>query len=1120
MSEAFDIGFKDSLHTGFVDKNIESDVVYRPQLLTNKLIPKEKVLSTLLQEFENCTEFNISVAFVTTSGIAVLFHSLLSLEKKNIKGKVLVSQYLNFTQPEALKKLKLFKNIELKISTKDNSHSKGYIFKKENHYNLIVGSSNLTSSALTVNKEWNLKVSGLHSSGIVQNVLNEFNTDFAKAIPVTEEYISEYQILYDRERLFRVPSTSKNIFPNNIEIVPNLMQEEALKNLSLLRKENKNKALIISATGTGKTYLSAFDVKNFDPKKLLFVVHRRNIAEKAKEAFRDIFKNKKTLGIYSGDTLELDADFIFATVQTISKEDHLLKFNKDLFDYIIIDESHRSGANSYKKLMEHFSPKFLLGMTATPERTDGNDIFSLFDHNLAYEIRLNRAMEEGMLSEFHYYGITDLIIENETRDNLSDFRYLTSDMRVDKIIQKAKLYGVDNGIIRGLVFCSTNKESEFLSLKFNERGFKSISLSGESPEAERTSAIAKLESTDNSEKIDYIFTVDIFNEGIDIPKINQILMIRPTDSAIVFVQQLGRGLRKAAGKDFLTIVDFIGNHNNNYLIPIALYGDTSYNKDRLRRLISEGSKMLPGPSTINFDEIAKEKIFQSIDLVNMTILADLKKDYNLLKFRLGRIPMMMDFLNNESRDPLLFIDYSKSYFNFVKKVDNNFEFNLDKKHSDLLELFSKEINNSKRVEESLIMKILFDKDEVSFEEIKNLIIKKYNYTPSRETIESSILNLNFKFIRKEQKILISENNTIKFHTEFLELLENFTFREFLLDSVNYSIKAFDKSFNNSNFKGGLILYNKYSRKDVCRLLNWENDISSTIYGYKTRNQVTPCFVTYHKSDDIEDTIKYNDHFINPSTFAWESRSNRKLESPEIKNVINSKRILLFVKKEDAEGTEFYYMGDVSIIKDSIEQAVMAESKQPVVHFKFHLDQPLNDDLYNYITTVATKKLNVQVDENQKLEPQIIERKFVIPLYNFYAAAGNFSELQSEKDFIEIEVDEKYTKSDSYFACKVFGESMNKRIPNGSICLFKKYDGGSKSGRIFLIEKRDLQDPDFNSGFTVKTYSSQKSIIEETWGHTEIVLKPNSNEDRYKDIILDEESAKGMKIVGEFVSVIK
>jgi len=949
MIETFKEDFKKSLTTGFIDHQVESEVLYQPKLLSNKETPKEKVLSTLLQELHYCEEFNISVAFATASGIAVLLNTLLELERKGIKGKVLVSQYLNFTQPEALRKLLNFKNIALRIATKSNSHSKGYIFKKHNYYNIIIGSSNLTAAALTVNKEWNLKVSGLHSSEIVNNVLCEFEYDFKEAETVTKKYISEYEIIYNKAQVTKTLDAAVV----KLEIIePNTMQSEALRNLAKLRKEEKTKALIISATGTGKTYLSAFDVKVFNPKKLLFVVHRLNIAKKALDTFSKIFENN-TLGLYSGNERELEADFIFSTIQTISREDHLSKFKKEHFDYIIIDESHRSGANSYLRLIEYFEPKFLLGMTATPERTDGNDIFSLFDHNIAYEIRLNRAMEEGMLCQFHYYGITDLKVNNELLENTKDFNLLGNDERVSRIIEKAQLYGSYNGITRGLVFCSRIAEAKLLSDKFNQKGFKSIALSGENSESERMDAIRCLESDDANEKIDYIFTVDIFNEGIDIPKINQILMLRPTESAIIFVQQLGRGLRKLEGKDFLTIVDFIGNHNNNYLIPVALYGDTSFNKDTLRKLISEGSKLIPGASTINFDEISKEKIFKSIDSANMRLLSDLKKDYNLMKYRLGHVPMMHDFLINESRDPFLFVDYSKSYYNFVVKADKSFTATLKNELVELLELFSREINNGKRIEESYILKALISNNQLSIANLKKEINLKYGYLPTDKTITSCIINLNFDFIRKNKNIIIERNGILMLHNDFLENLQQHDFRKFLLDSINYSIITFNRKYKNEFFKRGLILYNKYSRKDVCRLLNWDKDISATIYGYRTKENITPCFVTYHKSHEIEDSINYNDYFVNSSVFAWESRSNRKIESNEIQNVINSNRILLFVKKEDAEGTDFYFMGDCEIIPNSIEQAEMPGSKKAIVHFKFKLEEPVNEDLYKYITSNNT-----------------------------------------------------------------------------------------------------------------------------------------------------------------------
>lgn len=1112
--------FNLSLQTGYIDKNVLSETVYQPELLINQKNPPKKVLSTILHELENCSEFYISVAFVTTSGVATIINKLKELENRNIKGKILVSQYLNFTQPEALKRLSQFKNIDLRIATTGNAHAKGYIFKNKEHYNLIVGSSNLTAQALSTNREWNLKVSALDESGIVENVINEFKSDFQKATKVTTEFILEYEEIYQNQFLLNKNNTLESIIESEIVITPNSMQIEALENLKNLRKDKKNKALIISATGTGKTYLSAFDAKAFKPKKLLFVVHRLTIAKDSLKTFQKVFGKNKTMGLYSGEKRELECDFVFSTIQTISKISHLENFAKEHFDYIIIDETHRSGADSYLRLIDYFEPKFLLGMTATPERTDGNDIFQLFDHNIAYEIRLNRAMEEEMLSSFHYYGVTDLLIDDNEIDNKSDFNLLVSKERVKRIIEQAKFYGSDNGITRGLIFCSRKKEAIELSILFNLNGYKTVALTGDSSEEERAKAIEKLETDNLKEKLDYIFTVDIFNEGIDIPKINQIIMLRPTESAIIFIQQLGRGLRKVDGKSYVTVIDFIGNYENNYLIPIALYGDTSYNKDSLRKLITEGSRMIPGASTINFDEITKEKIFQSIDSANMQLFSDLKKDYNLLKFKLGRIPMMMDFIEHGSRDPYLYVNYANSYYNFIVKVEKEYISDLTIKQFKLLELFSKEINNSKRVEESYILKQLILKGGLNISEFKDSIQNLYSYIPSQATIDSCIRNINFLFIRKNEKIIFINNNSFQLYNEFHEELKNTIFKNFLLDTINYSIITFDKLFNREYYKKGLILYNKYSRKDVCRLLNWEKDVSSTVYGYRTNDEITPCFVTYHKSDEIESTINYNDYFINPSTFAWESRSNRKVESNEIKGVINSKRILLFVKKEDGEGTDFYFMGDITIIPDSIEQSYMQDTKLPVVHFKFHLEQPVIDSMYKYITTnKKTKQIeNVPLVENETIQlVNTNNSKNLIPLYDFYAAAGTFSEIQSEKDFTLIEGPEN-TKGD-YFACRIVGESMNRVIPNGSICLFKPDPGGSRNGKIVLVENIDIQDTDFNSAFTIKTYSSEKAVTEEGWEHKSIILRPNSTDISFKDIVINEENGSQMRVVGEFISII-
>ena len=1140
--------FKKSLETGFIDKLSVSEKFYQPELLVNQKTPPKKVLSTIIQELLNCEDFFISVAFVTSSGVATLINTFKMLEERKVKGKILVSQYLNFTEPEALKKLSKFNNIELKISIKENAHSKGYIFKTSEYYNLIIGSSNLTANALSTNKEWNLKVSALNTSSIVEKVIGEFNSDFEKGVKVTKDYITNYEGTYNKQLLFNQRHSDKQLHDSITKIEPNPMQEEALINLIKLRKEGKNKALLISATGTGKTYLSAFDAQSFNAKRLLFVVHRRIIAEKSLKTFKNIFGDAKSMGLFSGDERQLDKDFVFSTIQTISKQDHLNQFGKQHFDYIIIDESHRSGAMSYRRLIDYFNPAFLLGMTATPERTDGDDIFSLFDHNIAYEIRLNRAMEENMLSQFHYYGVTDLLIDNKKHEDIRDFNRLISDDRVEKIISNADFYGSDNGITRGLVFCSRNKEAQELSVKFNVNGFKTIALSGDSSEKERTDAIDRLESDNPNERLDYIFTVDIFNEGVDIPKVNQILMIRPTDSAIIFVQQLGRGLRKIESKGYLTVIDFIGNYKNNYLIPIALYGDTSYNKDLLRKMISSGSQMIPGASTINFDKITKERIFKSIDSANMQLLVDLRKDYNLLKYKLGRIPMMMDFIEHGSRDPFLFVEYSRSYYNFLKKVDKDYILTIKEKSQKLLELFSKEINNSKRVEESIILFNVIEKGIYSNEELRELINIKYGYIVSNDSIDSCAFNINFEFIRenKDQKLLSVQDiyniKVLKYEYgkftlfyEFKSLLNQFEFKHHLLDSIKYSIYSFDKNFELEKWRDGFVLYRKYSRKDVFRILNVSvNPNPQTVGGYLVDpdNKHCPIFVNYHKEDNISESTKYEDEFVNNKEFDWMSKSKRTLNSPDVKSILGSKgniRLPLFIKKNNDEGSDFYYMGDVTPKLDKVEQTTMLNDKKnkiSVVKIRFILTDPVSEVMFQYIqenTDIERKNYNIKKDSDNiidfEYEKDVILAENLIPLYDFYAAAGSFSEMQSNQEYTLINIPEKYKSNQDYFACKVIGESMNRRIPNGSTCLFQKYTGGSRGGKIVLVENFGKTDIDYNSSFTIKTYSSEKRVYEDHWEHTAIVLKPNSYDKTYKDIVIKEDTSLEMRIVGVFLEVL-
>jgi len=1126
-----------SIQTGFLDKSIVSRSEYRPELLTNDKDAGKKVLSTIDWELKNCDEFWISVAFVTTSGVSTIINTLLELQSKGIEGKILVSQYLNFSQPEALRRLLNFKNIELRIAVDGNFHSKGYLFKNDKLHDLIIGSSNLTANALCLNKEWNLKVTGTKDSHIIFNALGVFKNEFDKAIIVTEQFISEYEIVYTKHRQLNILQAAiiEDSFAKTVS--PNGMQISALANLEKIRLEGKSKALLISATGTGKTFLSAFDTYKFNPGRFLFVVHRANIAEAAMKTFKAVIGNGKSMGFYSGNRKEKENDFVFSTVQTISKQEHLNEFAPEHFDYIVIDESHRAGATSYKNIMGYFKPKFLLGMTATPERTDGFDIFQMFDHTIAFEIRLHKAMEEEMLSPFHYFGITDITVNGEELDNNADFGRLTSNERVERVIEKAKLYGCDNGIVRGLIFCSKVEECISLSNSFNKRGFRTIALTGNSSDEDRTNAINRLESDSIKEKLDYIFTVDIFNEGIDIPSVNQIILLRPTQSAIIFVQQLGRGLRKLKGKDYLTVIDFIGNYSNNYLVPIALYGDTSYNKDTLRKLMASGSNLIPGASTINFDKLSMKRIFESIDNANLQLKKDLVKDYQLLKYRLGRLPMMMDFIEQGSRDPFQYVIYSKSYFNFLATQEPEIFNLLSKSQKELLELFSAELANGKRIEEVIILQELLISHKLDVKDLNKILTEKYGMKFSEATITSCLRNINFEFMRKERSVITRSGDLLKFTEEFNLNIPNVKFSDYLKDALEYAVHTYNSNLKKGSQCGGFILYQKYSRKDVCRILNWKFNESATVFGYKINNSTYPIFVNYHKEENIASSTKFPEKFLNDSEFLWYSKPKRKMSSKDIiaiRKHDNELRLPLFIKKHNGEGSDFYYMGDVKPIDDSFEETTILNDKgkyDPVVKVILELKIPVESSIYNYIIAGDGTE-NIVQDTSKEVERINIQKPFKIipleqvkpyvnsiPLYNIKVAATDFSSLQQTSDFAWIELPKPFQAKEDYFVCQVVGESMNKRIANGSWCLFKKDPGGTREGKIALVIHYDIQDSDFGAGFTIKEYHSEKVISEDSWSHKGIILKPLSNIANFKDIILNKDDVNELKVVGIFVRVL-
>lgn len=951
-----------SLKFGFLHNVNYKNNLYSPKVLTNNPSTGEYVLNEIQNELKKAKSFCINVAFVTTAGIGMLKTQLSDFSARGGTGKILVSPYLGFNDPAALFELLKLENIEVKMTEeKVKSHAKVYIFNHELEQSVIVGSSNLTHSAMKLNYEWNVKLTSTDNGDFIQRTTSDFDAVWNQSIPLTESSIEAYK--KNRKQLIQTESVDYKPFQEEAVypvIMPNTMQKEAVQAIAALRQQQADRALVISATGTGKTYLGAFDVKKYRPKRMLFLVHREQILRDAQASFQQVigFDDSESTIYRSGQSLS-DKKYVFATIQSLSRAENLSKLDPELFDYIMIDEVHHASASSYQRIMDHFRPDFYLGLTATPERTDGQNIYELFEYNVAYEIRLHDALAEEMLTPFLYYGVTEMRKEDgELIDEKEDFSRLVTSDRVDHILEKIKFYEISSEETRGLMFCSRNHEAEELSQELNRRGVRTVALSGADSQEVREREVARLENNE----LDYILTVDIFNEGIDIPSLNQIVMLRNTQSSIVFIQQLGRGLRLFPKKEFVTIIDFIGNYKNNYLIPIALYGDKSFNKDNYRRKLGQHHQ-IAGVTTVNFEEVAQKQIFDSITKTRLSSLANLKKEYLDLQNRLGRTPMLYDYYREKSLDPLVFFEDSR--FKHYGEVIHKFEkgkshyVSMNVQEEGMLRMIAFELLNGKRPHELLLLKMLIKKGQAVSKKDYFALLEKNNVEYSDKIIRSveRVLNLDF-FIGQAQKkygysLITIDKNQYALSKPFQEALNNPEFRELAIDSIKTGI-ARSKKYPAGYTLNGLEVGEKYSRKDTMRLLLWEKDESSTVYGYRIKHQTCPIFINYHKSEEISGTTKYEDTFINESLLHWYSRSNLTTQSSEVKDIMASEALgiglHIFVKREESEGTEFYYLGQATYNEGSADDHEIGDvdNKAPVVTMDLSLQTPMTYQLFQYL----------------------------------------------------------------------------------------------------------------------------------------------------------------------------
>lgn len=1038
--------------SGLIKRRPDAPGIYAPRLIANH--PGNTMGDVIGEELENADSFDMSVAFVSAEAVKSLFEDFKSSAERNggaQRSRLITSTKNHFNTPAAfwdLLRLKHVTGVDVRIwngGTDQSAHSdvqgqpfhpKGYVFARHledgsPYYNLYVGSSNLTQTALNTQREWNLKVSSLEGGELVDQIQSEMESQLADSEPLTEAWITQYEEDFQRcEQELRHQTPSRSAILKERErqqIEPNAMQREALASLEQLRADGEHSAIVISATGTGKTYLSAFDVRQCNPPRMLYVAEREQILKNAMASYRKVLGcADDELGLLSGTSKHTDCRYVFAMAQTLSKPDVLERFAADEFEYILIDEAHHVGAERYQRILNHFTePEFLLGMTATPERTDGYNIYSCFGHNIAYEIRLQRALDEDMLCPFHYYGVAEYLGEDGTRltaddGNTGQLRYEISQLatpeRVRYIIDKIQTYTPYHQQVTGLVFCSRVDEAERLSALFNtqinqqtERTYRTIALSGDVSAEERERAVRRLEAGE----LDYIFTVNLFNEGIDIPSLNQIVMLRSTQSSIVFTQQLGRGLRKCKGKESVTVIDFIGNYANNYLIPVALYGNTG-DRDVARRNLQRRSI---GLSSISFDRIARERVLQALDRTDWSEMKKLGDHYRQLRYELARIPMLTDVYVYDPSLPMTMASKkigSKGgdYLSFVRSRERSLSGGrnrgdgmafldqlepVSETESAILKMATELLLPGLRPHELVILDELcrFGEERIgdteengdswrpigarSEAELAEAIAQRFPEAYlTAEQMRSALRVLDYSYFTATNRLrfggtplieLDDEGRRVRLSEAFCAMLsDNRTFRIFFADTIRCGLMVCREMFERARsrrrvFDRGFLYEQKYKLADVMRLLGWSDEMNGqNVGGYfcHKASGTMPIFVKYANS-------QYDDRFLGLQEMRYFSKNNRTEDSPEFQWMKygygteawqEDHFIPLFVmRKEESDEAKYYYVGHVAAVNDlhTITRKTEGDGGATVnlAVANLRLARPLDPELFRHLTGMAT-----------------------------------------------------------------------------------------------------------------------------------------------------------------------
>ncbi|WP_194189531.1 DEAD/DEAH box helicase family protein [Clostridium chrysemydis] len=778
----------------------------------------------LREAFKKAKKVDIIVAFLMESGVKLLKKDIEEAVKNKCEIRILTGNYLGITQPEALYLMKdiLGENANMAFYKEKNRsfHPKAYIFHYENNEGeVFIGSSNISNSALTKGIEWNYRLEKSQNEEDFNYISRNFEDLFLnQSIMLNDEELKNYSKIYKKPKLNFSKEEEKviDIFS------PRGAQIEALYELKKLRKLGYNKGIVVAATGIGKTYLSAFDSLDF--KKVLFVAHREEILKQAFNSYKNVRSNE-SMGFFNSSNKDNDKNIVFASVQTLGKEEYLKEeyFKKDYFDYIVIDEFHHSVSNNYQNIIKYFKPKFLLGLTATPERLDNKDVFAVCDYNVAYEIRLPEAINRGDLCPFRYYGVFDETVDYTKIPKFKGKfkekeleKALMLDKRADLIFKHYSKYNSK----RALGFCSSKNHAEYMAKYFSQNGVKACAVYSDSKgeyALERNEAIEKL----TKGEINIIFSVDMFNEGVDIKTVDMVIFLRPTESQTIFLQQLGRGLRKAKGKEYVNVLDFIGNFKKSNIIPKLLGGVKT--KDSKN---NPNSFSYPEDCLVDFD--FKLVDFYKYVLVNETFLKTrILDEFNSIKEEIGHTPSRVELIT--SMDDELYKEVRKKakenpfkdYLKFLERIGEEKSELLDTVGYDFINYI--ETTEMSRTYKMPILLAFYNKGDfklrINEDDIYNFMKEFYENPSNGQDLLASKTTKDYlswdkeKYLKKAKamplKALLNtgseffslENDEFILSNKLKDFIDSDSFKENVLDSINMRVIEFYKN-RNYKFQGG------------------------------------------------------------------------------------------------------------------------------------------------------------------------------------------------------------------------------------------------------------------------------------------------------------------------------